>query len=65
MLGVEGTVNGKAFQSYIEPVVAPERGRGRIVVMDNFSLHKSEWVEFDPSKKGARHSYFSRPTRLT
>ncbi len=57
---MEGMVNGTAFQSYIEPVVAPERGRGRIVVMDNFSVHKSECGE-RPIEEGSKILLFLPP----
>jgi hypothetical protein len=38
-------MDGKAFQSYIEQVLAPELGRGRIVVMGNLYVHKSKRIE--------------------
>ena len=43
--GCGGGGEWQGVQSYFEPVVAPERGRRRIVVMDNLSVHKSERVE--------------------
>lgn len=42
---VEGAVDGKAFESYIEHFLAPKLERGQIVVMDNLSVHKSKRVQ--------------------
>jgi transposase len=44
-MSVEGAVDGKAFESYIEHLLAPKLKRGQIVVMDNLSVHKSKRVE--------------------
>ena len=43
-MSVEGAVDGKAFESYIEHFLAPKLERGQIVVMDNLSVHKSKRV---------------------
>ena len=37
-----GAADTKAFEVYIEKVLAPSLERGKIVVMDNLSIHKSE-----------------------
>jgi transposase len=44
-MSVEGAVDSKAFESYIEHFLAPMLKRGQIVVMDNLSSHKSKRVE--------------------
>ncbi len=44
-MSVEGAVDGEAFEAYVEHLLAPKLGRGRIVVMDNLSVHKSKRVE--------------------
>jgi transposase len=44
-MSVEGPVDGKAFESYIEHFLVPKLRRGQIVVMDNLSVHKSKRVE--------------------
>lgn len=44
-MSLEGAVDGKAFESYIENFLVPTLERGRIVVMDNLSVHKSKRVE--------------------
>jgi transposase len=44
-MSVEGAVDGRAFETYVERLLAPELGRGQIVVMDNLSVHKSKRVQ--------------------
>ena len=44
-MSVEGAVDGRAFEIYIERFLAPTLRRGQIVVMDNLSVHKSRRVE--------------------
>ena len=43
-MSVEGAVDGKAFESYVEHFLAPKLERGQIVVMDNLSVHKSKRI---------------------
>ena len=38
LMSVEGAVDGRAFETYVERFLAPELGHGQIVVMDNLSL---------------------------
>jgi transposase len=44
-MSVEGAVDGKAFESYIEHLLVQTLTRGQIVVMDNLSVHKSKRAE--------------------
>jgi transposase len=44
-MSVEGAVDSKVFESYIEHFLTPTLERGQIVVMDNLSVHKSKRVE--------------------
>jgi transposase len=44
-MSVEGAVDGKAFELYVERFLVPALERGQIVVMDNLSVHKSRRVE--------------------
>lgn len=44
-MSVEGAVDAKAFESYIEHFLAPTLERGQIVAMDNLSSHKSKRVQ--------------------
>jgi transposase len=44
-MSVEGAVDSRAFETYIEHFLAPKLKRSQIVVMDNLSSHKSKRVE--------------------
>jgi transposase len=44
-MSVEGAVDAKVFESYVEHFLVPKLRRGQIVVMDNLSVHKSKRVE--------------------
>lgn len=44
-MSVEGAVDGKAFEIYVEHFLAPTLKPGQIVVMDNLSVHKSRRIE--------------------
>lgn len=44
-MSVEGAVDAKAFEAYVERFLVPHLERGQIVVMDNLSVHKSRRVE--------------------
>jgi transposase len=52
-MSVEGAVDGKAFEAYVEHFLAPELRRGQVVVMDNLSVHKSGRVERLVEEAGA------------
>jgi len=52
-MSVEGAVNGKAFEAYVERFLAPTLKRGQIVVMDNLSVHKSRRVQRLVEEAGA------------
>ena len=41
-LAVEGATTATVFETYVERVLAPSLRRGRIIVLDNLSAHKSE-----------------------
>ena len=43
-MSVEGAVDGRAFEAYVECFLVPELKRGQIVVMDNLPVHKSKRV---------------------
>ncbi len=44
-MSVEGAVDAKAFEAYVERFLVSHLKRGQIVVMDNLSVHKSKKVE--------------------
>ena len=37
---IEGAVNARAFEAYVEHILAPSLRAGQIVVLDNLSIHK-------------------------
>lgn len=41
---IEGAVNARAFEAYIEHILAPSLSAGQIVVLDNLSVHKGARV---------------------
>ena len=43
-LVLDGSMNGEAFEAYVEQVLAPTLRKGDIVVMDNLGSHKSAAV---------------------
>ena len=53
-MSVEGAVDGKAFETYIEHFLLPTLERGQIVVMDNLSVHKSKRVQRLIEEAGAK-----------
>lgn len=44
-LAVEGSTTREVFEAYLEGVLAPTLGAGRIVIMDNLSAHKGGKVK--------------------
>lgn len=43
-LAITGSVDAQVFEAYLERVLLPELRPGRIVVMDNLSVHKTQKV---------------------
>ena len=41
---VEGATDGAVFEGYLREMVVPALEEGDVVVMDNLSAHKGEWV---------------------
>lgn len=41
---IEGAVNARAFEAYVEHILAPSLTTGQIVVLDNLSVHKGARV---------------------
>lgn len=64
-MSVEGAVDGKAFETYIEHFLAPTLKRGEIVVMDNLSVHKSKRVEQLIEEAGATLLFLHRTPQTT
>jgi transposase len=53
-MSVEGAVDAKVFEAYVERFLAPELKGGQIVVMDNLSVHKSKRVKRLIEEAGAK-----------
>jgi transposase len=51
---MDGAVNGKLFEAYIEHIFAPTLKQGEIVIMDNLSAHKGEKVRQIIEAKGGQ-----------
>jgi transposase len=41
---IEGAVNARVFEAYVEHLLAPSLVAGQILVLDNLSVHKGERV---------------------
>ena len=51
---LDGPINGKAFRTYVEKVLAPTLRPGELVVMDNLGSHKGRAVRQVIRKAGAK-----------
>ncbi|MBI5081635.1 MAG: IS630 family transposase [Chloroflexi bacterium] len=51
---LEGAMNRRVFESYVESELAPTLKAGDIVIMDNLSAHKSEKARLSIEARGAR-----------
>jgi DDE superfamily endonuclease len=56
-LVVEGSTDAKVFHTCLEEVQCPTLERGRVVVMDNLSVHEGEWVRELIEGKGCELVY--------
>jgi transposase len=54
---LDGPINGRAFQAYVDQVLVPELQPGDIVVMDNLGSHKGAGVRAAIEAAGARLLY--------
>lgn len=53
-MSMEGASDTLSFGMYMRDILAPSLAPGRIVVMDNLSVHKSKWVRELIEEKGCR-----------
>jgi len=51
---LNGPINGKRFQVYVEQVLVPTLAQGDIVIMDNLGSHKAKTVRQAIRQAGAR-----------
>jgi transposase len=54
---LDGPINGRAFQAYVDQVLVPELRPGDIVIMDNLGSHKGAGVRAAIEAAGARLLY--------
>jgi transposase len=54
---LDGPINGRAFQAYVDQVLVPELRKGDIVVMDNLGSHKGTSVRAAIEVAGAKPLY--------
>jgi transposase len=52
-LSIEGPSDGESFGLYLRELVCPVLERGKIVVMDNLSVHRGAWVRELIEERGA------------
>jgi transposase len=56
-MAVEGSTNQEVFEAYVEHVLAPTLGAGKVVVMDNLSAHKPARVRELIEERGCELIY--------
>jgi len=54
---LDGPINGRAFQAYVEHVLVPELRPGDVVIMDNLGSHKGAGVRTAIEAAGAHLLY--------
>lgn len=50
---IDGAMNRKSFEAYVETQLAPTLSKGDVVIMDNLSSHKSVRAEQSINQRGA------------
>jgi transposase len=56
-LAVEGATTSAVFETYVERVLALMLRKGQVVVMDNLSAHKGEWIRELIEQRGCELIY--------
>ncbi len=54
---LDGPINGRAFQAYVDQVLVPELRPGDVVIMDNLGSHKGAGVRASIETAGASLLY--------
>jgi transposase len=54
---LDGPINGRAFQAYVDQVLVPELKPGDVVIMDNLGSHKGAGVRAAIETAGAKLLY--------
>jgi transposase len=61
VMTLDGSMNGKAFQVFVEKCLLPQLWEGAVVVMDNVPAHKVKEIEPLIQSVGASVLYQSPP----
>ncbi len=56
-MALDGPINGRSFQAYVDQVLVPEIKPGDVVIMDNLGSHKGPGVRAAIEAAGARLLY--------
>lgn len=56
-MALDGPINGRSFQAYVDQVLVPELKPGDVVVMDNLGSHKGPGVRVAIETAGAKLLY--------
>jgi transposase len=56
-MALDGPINGRTFQAYVEQVLVPELAPGDVVVMDNLGSHKGPGIRTAIEAAGASLLY--------
>lgn len=56
-MALDGPINGRTFQAYVEQVLVPELEHGDVVIMDNLGSHKGASVRAAIEAAGASLLY--------
>ena len=56
-MALDGPINGRSFQAYVDQVLVPELRPGDVVIMDNLGSHKGKGVRAAIEAAGARLLY--------
>ncbi|RXF66930.1 IS630 family transposase [Hansschlegelia zhihuaiae] len=56
-MALDGPINGRSFQAYVDQVLVPELAPGDVVIMDNLGSHKGAGVRAAIEAAGARLLY--------
>lgn len=56
-MALDGPINGRSFQAYVDQVLVPELKPGDVVVMDNLGSHKGAGVRAAIKAAGAELLY--------
>jgi transposase len=56
-MALDGPINSRSFQAYVDQVLVPELTPGDVVIMDNLGSHKCQGVRAAIEAAGAKLLY--------